>query len=130
VRKFSLVSPLQVSKHANLGHEHRDLGRSQVSALSASLGWSWAVGRRLVYLSISRLFGWLRLSGRSESWKTVEVCVWLSRRRPSCAGTGTSSVAAGQTGPATNAPGARLSAPTGPQPRLGDDVDSPRPPGL
>jgi len=31
------------------------------------------VGLRLVYLTISRLFGWLRLSGRSESWKTAEV---------------------------------------------------------
>jgi putative transposase len=31
------------------------------------------VGRRLLYLSISRLFGWLRLSGRSESWKSAEV---------------------------------------------------------
>jgi len=31
------------------------------------------VGLRLVYLTISRLFGWLRLSRRSESWKTAEV---------------------------------------------------------
>ena len=31
------------------------------------------MGLRLVYLTISRLFGWLRLSGRSESWKTAEV---------------------------------------------------------
>jgi putative transposase len=28
---------------------------------------------RLVYLTISRLFGWLRLSRRSESWKTAEI---------------------------------------------------------
>jgi putative transposase len=31
------------------------------------------VGLRLVYLCISRLFGWLRLSQRSESWKTAEI---------------------------------------------------------
>jgi transposase InsO family protein len=31
------------------------------------------VGLRLVYLSIIRLFGWLRLSRRSESWKTAEI---------------------------------------------------------
>src|SRR5664279_2338917 len=31
------------------------------------------VGLRLVYLSISRLFGWLRLSRRSESWKSAEI---------------------------------------------------------
>jgi putative transposase len=31
------------------------------------------VGLRLVYLTISQLFGWLRLSRRSESWKTAEV---------------------------------------------------------
>jgi putative transposase len=31
------------------------------------------VGLRLVYLTISRPFGWLRLSRRSESWKTAEI---------------------------------------------------------
>jgi len=31
------------------------------------------VGLRLVYLTINRLFGWLRLSPRSESWKTAEI---------------------------------------------------------
>jgi len=31
------------------------------------------VGLRLVYLTISRLFGWLRLSRRSESWKSAEI---------------------------------------------------------
>jgi transposase InsO family protein len=31
------------------------------------------VGLRLVYLSVSRLFGWLRLSRRSESWKSAEI---------------------------------------------------------
>ena len=31
------------------------------------------MGLRLVYLTINRLFGWLRLSPRSESWKTAEI---------------------------------------------------------
>ena len=31
------------------------------------------MGLRLVYLTISRLFGWLRLSRRSESWKSAEI---------------------------------------------------------
>jgi len=31
------------------------------------------VGLRFVYLTISRLFRWLRLSRRSESWKTAEI---------------------------------------------------------
>jgi putative transposase len=31
------------------------------------------VGLRLVYLTISRLFGWLQLSRRSESWKSAEI---------------------------------------------------------
>jgi len=31
------------------------------------------VGLRLVYLTISRLFGWLRLSRRCESWKSAEI---------------------------------------------------------
>jgi putative transposase len=31
------------------------------------------VGLRLVYLTTSRLFGWLRLSRRSESWKSAEI---------------------------------------------------------
>jgi putative transposase len=31
------------------------------------------VGLRLLYLTISQLFGWLRLSRRSESRKTAEV---------------------------------------------------------
>jgi putative transposase len=31
------------------------------------------VGLRLVYLTIGRLFGWLRLSRRSESWKSAEI---------------------------------------------------------
>ena len=31
------------------------------------------VGLRLVYLIVSRLFGWLRLSRRSESWKSAEI---------------------------------------------------------
>ena len=31
------------------------------------------MGLRLVYLTISRLFRWLRLSRRSESWKTAEI---------------------------------------------------------
>ena len=31
------------------------------------------MGLRLVYLIVSRLFGWLRLSHRSESWKSAEI---------------------------------------------------------
>lgn len=31
------------------------------------------MGLRLVYLIVSRLFGWLRLSLRSESWKSAEI---------------------------------------------------------
>ena len=31
------------------------------------------MGLRLVYLTISRLLGWLRLSRRPESWKTAEI---------------------------------------------------------
>ena len=31
------------------------------------------MGLRLLFLTISRLFGWLRLSWRSESWKTAEI---------------------------------------------------------
>jgi len=38
-----------------------------------ALGRSWVVGLRLVYLTIRRLFGWLRLSRRSESWKSAEI---------------------------------------------------------
>jgi hypothetical protein len=31
------------------------------------------VGLRLVYLIISQLFGWLRLTRRTESWKSAEI---------------------------------------------------------
>jgi hypothetical protein len=31
------------------------------------------VGLRLVYLTISRLFGWLQLSRHSDSWKSAEI---------------------------------------------------------
>jgi putative transposase len=31
------------------------------------------VGLRLVYLTVGRLFGWLRLSRREESWKSAEI---------------------------------------------------------
>jgi putative transposase len=31
------------------------------------------VGLRLVYLTVGRMFGWLRLSRRSESWKSAEI---------------------------------------------------------
>ena len=31
------------------------------------------MGLRLVYLTLGRLFGWLRLSRRSESWKSAEI---------------------------------------------------------
>jgi len=53
----------------NLIRADRPLG----SAASAFLEWSWIVGLRLVYLTISRLLGWLRLSRRSESWKSAEI---------------------------------------------------------
>jgi len=39
----------------------------------AALGRSRVVGLRLVYMTIYRLFAWLRLSRRSESWKTAEI---------------------------------------------------------
>ncbi len=31
------------------------------------------MGLRLVYLTVGRMFGWLRLSRRSESWKSAEI---------------------------------------------------------
>ena len=31
------------------------------------------MGLRLIYLIVGRVFGWLRLSRRSESWKSAEI---------------------------------------------------------
>jgi putative transposase len=44
-----------------------------VSAAATTLERSWVVGLRLVYLIVSRLFRWLRLSRRPESWKSTEI---------------------------------------------------------
>jgi len=41
------------------------------------------VGLRLIHLTISRLFGCLRLSRRPESWRSAEICCYVTNA-PCC----------------------------------------------